>query len=61
MTWADTSIEDTNGTGISGDSVIASSSAVYAFDRNSETLGFFVARPVMAPGPPDVDILFQAW
>lgn len=61
MTWADASIDDTNGTGMSGASFIASSSAVYAFDKNSETVELFSACPVIAPGPPDVGISFRAW
>jgi hypothetical protein len=60
MTWADARIEDTNGMGMSGASFIASSSAVYAFDKSSETVELFVACPVIAPGPPDVGISFRA-
>ena len=61
MTWADASIDDTNGTGTSGASFIANSSAVYAFDKNSETVELLLACPVIAPGPPDVGISFRAW
>ena len=42
MTLTDASIEDTNGAGMSGASAIASSSAVRAFDKNSETVELLV-------------------